>query len=572
MRDIISDLFRWAAEKPSSPAFLFLTNTGAITQTMTFAELRDRAVALAARLRLEIGRGDRAALMFYPGLDFVVAFFACLHAGLIAVPMAPPRRLATRDATEGILANAAPRILLTTHALAASSRRRERLPLNGLAVLEVDRVANPEGVPDSQPLLGEIAFLQYTSGSTSDPKGVVVTHDSLASNLAMMKSSFGTTSRSVFASWLPLFHDMGLVANALHAVSVGATCILMAPLTFMQRPIRWLRAISDHRVNIAGAPNFAFDHCVDRIKPEDAAGLDLSCWRVAFNGAEPVQSGTLDRFARAFATIGFDPRAFFPCYGMAETTVMISGKTDLTREPQKRRHDGRTLVSCGSSLAGEEIAIVEPALRSPCPAGATGEIWVRGPHVSPGYWRNDEASAASFGAHLDRIDDTGGWLRTGDLAFLDENGELFVTGRLKDTLIIRGQNYYPQDLEWSASDSHPALQRQMAAAFAIAGSGEEPKFVLLQEVERKWRGRVSVRTLEAAIREALAHDHGIAAHRIVIVASGVIPRTTSGKVQRARARELWCEGLWGAGNEWKPYQSVGEAPNDSTGADQEALG
>jgi acyl-CoA synthetase (AMP-forming)/AMP-acid ligase II len=327
---------------------------------------------------------------------------------------------------------------------------------------------------------------------------------------------------------------------------VGANCILMAPAAFMQRPIAWLKVISDHRVDIAGSPNFGFDHCVDYMAARAIEGIDLSSWHVAFNGAEPIRPATLDRFAAAFAPFGFDRCAHFPCYGMAEATVMVSGKTDRTGPPIEGNFGDRTLVSCGSALEGEEIAVVHPDTCVRLAAGIEGEIWVRGPHIPAGYWNNSEATAANFDAGI--AGEGRGWLRTGDLGFLDASGELFVSGRLKDLIIVRGQNYHPQDIELAVQEGHAAFRHQLGAAFSAPAGRSEAAIVVIQEADHRLRRLVTTFELEAAVREAVATQHGLSVHTVVIVPPGTVPRTTSGKVQRARARTLWLSGALGGSN------------------------
>jgi acyl-CoA synthetase (AMP-forming)/AMP-acid ligase II len=462
--------------------------------------------------------------------------------------MALPRRAARHDAADAIVENCTPAFMLTTASLIDRlragladrpqwSRGARWLAVDGLA----DNPSRAAGVSPASP--GDVAFLQYTSGSTSNPKGVMVSHANLVRNLEMMQAAFGTSGESRLASWLPLFHDMGLIGNALHALFLGVPCFLMAPLSFMQRPLAWLRVISEHRVDFAGCPNFGFDDCVDHLRSRGADGLDLSSWRVAYNAAEPVRSATLERFAAAFAPFGFDRRALYPCYGMAEATVMISGKTDRTAMPIESTLAGKPIVSCGSALPGEEIAVVDPETCRRHAVGVVGEIWVRGPHVSSGYWDNAEATAACFDAIL--ADEGGGWLRTGDLGFLDASGELFVSGRLKDLIIVRGQNHYPQDIEFSAQEAHDAFHGLPGAAFVTARGEHAEALVVVQEADHRLRRLTSIDALQTAIRETVALDHGLSVHRAVIVRPGTVPRTTSGKVRRVQARALWEAGALG---------------------------
>ena len=549
MTDFGRRFLHWADRRPEADAFMFATRDGEIAERLTYAALAERAMALATRLQALDARGERAALLFSPGLDFVVALLGCMLSGAIAVPMALPRRDALRDSSDDIIANCTPRFVLTTrrdaHAL-LGPRLGGRAKWQDCRLVEVDAETSGPATTFA-PSPGDVAFLQYTSGSTSSPRGVVVRHSNLLANLAMMQESFGSSTQSTFACWVPLFHDMGLALNALHAIHAGGTCILMAPLSFMQRPLSWLKVIADHRVDIAGCPNFGFDHCAEHVEKRACPPLDLSAWRVAINAAEPIRSTTLDRFARAFAPSGFRREAFFPCYGMAEATVIISGKTDRASRYIERLRDGAPLVSSGSVLVGGDLAIVNPETREALPPGIEGEIWARGPHIASGYWANPAATAEVFDATIPGKG--GGWLRTGDLGILDPDGELFVTGRLKDLIIVRGQNYYPQDIELSVQECHPAFHHQMGAAFAAPVGRNESAVVVVQEVARRQRHLASEGHLEKAVREVVANDLGLAVHRVVIVPPGTVPRTTSGKVQRSKARAMWLAGTLQVGRE-----------------------
>jgi acyl-CoA synthetase (AMP-forming)/AMP-acid ligase II len=407
--------------------------------------------------------------------------------------------------------------------------------------------------PDPQ----HIAFLQYTSGSTSEPKGVAVSHANLLANLEMIRLALGNTRHSTYVNWVPLYHDMGLILNALEALYVGALCVLMAPNAFMQRPLAWLRAISHYRAEVGCSPNFGFDLCVSRYRAEQMEGIDLSSWKVALNGAEPVHAETIKRFIETFAGHGFDPDAVFPAYGMAEATLLISGgrRSDghLTRTVSRsalQAHkvvvavdeaDVQMLVGCGRALAGEQIAIVEPDSRRRLPAGQVGEVWAHGPNVARFYWRNPEATNTGLNAQIAGTDDGTIWLRTGDLGFLDETGELFITGRIKDLIIIRGINHYPQDIEHTVQTQHPALRQNCGAVFSVLDEHDEEMLVVVQEVERTERNRIDAAEMKGLIREAVSDQHELFARHIVLILPGGLPKTTSGKIQRNLTRKLWLE-------------------------------
>ena len=557
------DVLRYrATEQPNDPAYIFLPDRGAERLSLSFAELYTRARAVAVSLADRGQKGDRAVLLFSPGLDFIVAFFACLLAGVIAVPMMIPRRASSRDASAAILADCSPCFAMTRRDLVTDARPElmERFGIGRLDWVFVDcrRPVSAElRAPLPLPAREDIALLQYTSGSTSSPKGVMVSHRNLIENSEMIRIALGNTRNSTHVSWVPLYHDMGLILNVLQSFYVGALCVLLAPVSFMQRPLSWLRAIHDHRAEVAGGPNFAFDLCVRRHRPEEIHGIDLSCWKVALNGAEPIRASTIDRFAATFAPYGFDAKSIHPAYGMAEATLLISagrrGTGPITRRIDRdalqrnqivapaKAQDAQILVGCGRRLVGERLVIVDPETRMSRGPGLLGEVWVAGPHVAHGYWRNPEATASAFRARTA----SGGaqsWLRTGDLGFLDENGELYITGRIKDLIIIRGINHYPQDIEETVQDCHTALRRHCGAAFSVPDHNDEEQLVLVQEVERTFRRQIAVEEIIAAIREAISREHEIAAREIVLIRTGSLPKTSSGKIQRRLTRQMFLAG------------------------------
>jgi acyl-CoA synthetase (AMP-forming)/AMP-acid ligase II len=550
-----------AVAQPSDRAFVFLSDRGAREAELTFAQLHKRARALARELVQKGTPGDRALLIFPQGLDFIVALFGCLMAGVVSVPMMVPRRQSSRDSTASITTDCAPRFILTSPLLMSGPRKdvAARFANGSYEWIAVDAMADHSLGSDSTqlpPVGGKtIAFLQYTSGSTSDPKGVVVTHENLLQNLEMVRLGFGATQTSTFVSWIPLYHDMGLTLSALEAFYVGACCALMAPAAFVQRPMVWLKAIHEYRGEIACMPNFAFDLCVSRFSPEAAEGLDLSSWKVALNASETVHADTIERFNRTFAPYGFDPRAIFPAYGMAEATVMISGGArgagHVTRAVSRSelgngrvcspagQADSQIIVGCGRALVGERIAIVDPKNLDRLGADQVGEVWVCGPHVAEGYWRNEEAARETFAAQIDG--DPAFWLRTGDLALLDDAGELYITGRIKELVIIRGVNHYPQDIERTVQNVDPALRNNGGAAFSVPDENGDETLVVVQEVERVYRRSIDVADMVGRVREAVANEHEVFARHVVFIRPGALPKTTSGKVQRGVARQLWLE-------------------------------
>jgi acyl-CoA synthetase (AMP-forming)/AMP-acid ligase II len=556
LRSLVALLARRAAEQADDRAYVFVSDRGTEETTLTFRQLRDAAGALAARLTAVAQPGDRAILVFPPGLEFMVAFFGCLMAGIIAVPMMMPRRNSARDASAAILANCTPAVALTASAFALRGDLQARFALASLRWIEVDLAGDGATNDLPEPAADDIAFLQYTSGSTSEPKGVMVSHANLLANLEMIRIALGNTRQSTYVNWVPLYHDMGLILNALGAFHVGATCVLMAPNAFMQRPLGWLRAISHYRAEVACGPNFGFDLCVSRYRADQMDGVDLSPLRIALNGAEPVHADTIERFVQTFAPHGFDPRAMYPAYGMAEATLLISGgrrggghvtrrisraalQAHAAEEPYGA-DEAQIVVGCGHALSGERIAIVEPEKRTRLPADSIGEIWVSGANIARAYWRNDEATREDLNASIAGED--GAWLRTGDLGFIDVTGELFVTGRIKDLIIIRGINHYPQDVERTVQSLDGALRENCGAAFSVPDESGEETLVIVQEVERIARHTIDTEEIEGRIREAIADSHELSARHIALIRPGALPKTTSGKIQRKLARKLWLDG------------------------------
>ena len=551
LASLVDLLDRRAVERGDAKAFVFVPERGGAHIHLTYTELHRRARAVAARLTGHAARGDRAVLVFPPGLEFVVAFFGCLIAGVVAVPLMVPRRTAARDSSAAIIADCSPRLAMTTAELLGS---RPDIVGNAPAWLTVS--ATEDAVEDANlplPQREDLAFLQYTSGSTSTPKGVMVAHDNLMANLEMIRVAMGNTQHQISVGWVPLYHDMGLMMGVMQPLYLGGTSVLMAPAAFMQRPLNWLRIISDYRAAFACGPNFAYDLCATRYRPDHLQGVELSCWKLALNGAEPVQADTIARFTRTFAPYGFDPGAMYAGYGLAEATLQVSGgvrgqgpsirhvsrtallKGEIT-EPSDQS-DAQSFVACGRSVVGQQVIIVDPDTCRQVETDRVGEIWVNGPNVTRGYWGNRAANNETFRSHIGRQ-----WLRTGDLGFLDDSAALFITGRIKDLIIIRGMNHYPQDIERTVQDSHSALRRDGGAAFSVVDDEGVERLVVVQEVERTQRNRFDLAQVVARIREAVTRQHEIAVESIALIPPASLPKTTSGKVQRSLARKLWLEG------------------------------
>ena len=599
-----------ARHQPNQRAYTFLVDGESEEVHLTYAELDQQARAIAAGLQQMgiMGEGEtlpapRVLLLYPPGLDFITAFFGCLYAGVVAVPSYPPRRKRASPRLEAIVQDAQPAVVLSDATIRADMTHNPKPALMGLEWLVTDQTACPLGISHQlgeeeaalwqMPTLSSesLAFLQYTSGSTATPKGVMLTHGNLLHNLAIIQQGFEVTPNSVGVIWLPPYHDMGLIGGILEPLYVGMQVVLMSPIAFLQKPARWLRAVSHYKGTISGGPNFAYELCVEKITPQEQATLDLSSWEVAFNGAEPIRNETLERFVRAFAPVGFRREAFYPCYGLAEGTLIVSGglKSALPMVYQVDHRallenrvvesaDGMGLVGCGTSKLGQEILIVDPESALLCANGQVGEIWLKGVSVAKGYWNKPNATEDAFHAYLAEAsaptpspssnsmegeqqeaistegyhmpssfgspsilleEGAGPFLRTGDLGFLLD-GELFITGRIKDLIIMRGRNHYPQDIELTAQESHIALQAHCGAAFSVEVEGQE-RVVIAFELKRRYR-KADVEELGTAIRAAVAEVHELEVYAVVLIRPARMPKTTSGKVQRYACRKAFLEG------------------------------
>ncbi|MGP1371183.1 MAG: AMP-binding protein [Almyronema sp.] len=568
------DLLRLrAAQQPDQVAYTFLEDGETDSTELTYQRLDQRAQAIAAQLQATVSAGDRILLLYQAGLDYITAFFGCLYAGVVAVPAYPPRNNHSLSRLQTIITDAqATASLTTTSVLANISRQINQSPdLQQMQWFASDETADHLAASWCEPNVqtDTLAFLQYTSGSTGTPKGVMVSHANLLHNQALIQQAMGHSQDTIFVGWLPLFHDMGLIGNMLQPLYLGIPCILMSPVSFLQKPIRWLQAISTYRATTSGAPNFAYDLCVRKVSEEQRATLDLSSWEVAFNGAEPVRAQTLERFATAFEPCGFRREALYPCYGMAETTLIVSGGSKqhlpifhtvqasalqqnqlrLVEDAADSQVETQVIVGCGKAILDLQVVIANPQTLTRCQPDEIGEIWVKGASVAQGYWQNAEATQQSFQAYLQDTEE-GPFLRTGDLGCLHA-GELFVTGRLKDLIIIGGRNHYPQDLELTAFQSHPALRPDCGAAFSVDVNDTE-KLVIVQEVERSHIRKLNLEEVVGAIRLAIAEHHDLNVYAVVLIKTGSLPKTSSGKVQRRTCRaqfladELAIVGQWSA--------------------------
>ncbi|MFO0876006.1 MAG: AMP-binding protein [Gemmataceae bacterium] len=545
-------------------AFTFLVDGETEERNLTFGELDCEAVKLAARLQSLGKTGDRVLLLFEPGTDYLWAFFGVIYAGMIPVPAYPPdlmraERMLPR--LQALAEDCKPAVVLGTQSslslvggLLGHAPDREG---SGAVILTVDRREGWDQLPWTPPTIGpdDIAFLQYTSGSTSSPRGVMVTHGNLIYQLSLLlrrwQQSYPETGELgvVGVSWLPFYHDLGLIGGVLGPFYPGKRIVLMSPLSFIQKPMRWLQAISRYKPIITGGPNFAYDLCVSKFRPEDAEGLDLSSLQIAMNGAEPVRPETLARFNQTFAPYGWNSKAWMPSYGLAEATLGVTSfehgarapvvhvsPTDLEQNKVRlvdaEQEKARALVGCGHALTDTELRIVDPNTRREVAADEVGEVWVRGLGVTPGYYNRPADNEILFNAHI--VDSgEGPFMRTGDYGFLHD-GILYLTGRLKETMIFWGRNVYPQDIEQTVASCNPSLRLHGGAAFAVEERGQE-QLVVVQEVIRP--GKLDLQALASQVRQAIMGEHRVPLYSLVLIRPGSLPKTSSGKIQRGEARK-----------------------------------
>jgi FkbH-like protein len=538
---LVDLLLARAQNDPAKVAFIFLGDGETEKDRITYGELHRRACSIGGYLQDSAVAGGRALLLLPSGVEFLASFVGALYAGMIAVPAYPPSASRVDGKTrrfQSIVNDARPSRILTTSQLANGLQSRADQSLENIEWVTISAIDDSWADRWRRPAITDesTAFLQYTSGSTALPKGVMVSHGNILQNERMIQAQFSLSGDSTVVSWLPLYHDMGLIGSLLQPLFVGALGVLMSPSAFLQRPICWLKAISKYRAHCSGGPNFAYDLTVSRTNDDQRKDLDLSAWKVAFNGAEPVRASTIERFSRTFEPYGFRKDSFFPCYGLAEATLIVSGRPGVKiveNEPGEGA-DGsarpRQFVSCGVPAVDTQVIIVNPATMESSPAGEIGEIWVQSPSVAAGYWNQKELSKQIFGASLP--DRAGSFLRTGDLGFLVDE-ELMIAGRLKDLIIIRGENYYPEDLELTASESHAGVRFQQGAAFTAEIEGSE-ELVVLQGVDRSHRDNLA--DVARCVREAISQNHGVQVHTVLLAESAAIPRTSSGKVQRHMCR------------------------------------
>ncbi|MFJ7309754.1 fatty acyl-AMP ligase [Peribacillus frigoritolerans] len=559
---------------PHSLMYTYLDDTGKVERTFTIADLDRKARAIASTL-LEMGKpGDHVLLLYPSGLDFVAAFFGCLYAGMIAVPTSLPHFRRPSERIQAIVTDSQASIALTTSKISDEIKKNSSI-LPYLSILRfkaTDLISDISAneFQEKEISADMIAFQQYTSGSTSKPKGVMVTHRNLLHNLFLMEQNFKLSSETKAVSWLPAYHDMGLIGKILLTPYLGSQLVMMSPVSFMQRPLKWLQTISKYGATYSGGPNFAYELCVQKFKPEQVTDLDLSSWRVALNGAEPIRLETLKKFAECYAPYGFREESIMPGYGLAEGTLYVSAcsrdyfpitlfvdavklEQNQVKVVSETTEEARALIGCGHVYTGQKVAIVDPETLVNCTDLQVGEIWVSGPSICKGYWNNPEKTAETFEAY---IKDTGEgpFLRTGDSGFIMD-GELFVTGRMKDLIIIRGRNHYPQDIELTVQKSSPAIRDEYVAAFSVEVDGEE-RLVVVAELNRDYRPRgknenledqnesdeaVLLKKVATEVRKKVVEVHEIQLYKLILIKTGTISKTSSGKIQRHASKIKYLE-------------------------------
>jgi acyl-CoA synthetase (AMP-forming)/AMP-acid ligase II/acyl carrier protein len=563
-----------AADTPDDLAYTFLVDGEREERRVSYAELERQARRIAVALAASGGDRSPVLVVFDPGLELIAALFGCFLAGTIAVPTYPPdpRDLASGEARiRRIVADAGATVVLTTGTVRDRVHRAAGIDALDLAWLCVDDLPVAPDVSWQPPTVApeQVAFLQYTSGSTGDPRGVMVTHANIVAHAERAAAMLAIDTQSVVVSWLPAYHDMGLIGTVLIPMYVGCRAVQMSPLAFLERPGRWLQAISRYGGTVSPAPNFAYDLVLRKTTPAERADLDLRTWRGALNGAEPVRADTCEAFIAAFAPCGLRREFFVPCYGLAEATLMVAAGP-MRRGPVVMVVDGRalegdrvavsrptsgvarTLVASGTVVAGIEVVIVDPRARAARAENEVGEIWVAGDIVAAGYWGRPEETSATFGAQL--ADGRGPYLRTGDLGFL-RDGLLFVTGRRKDVIVIRGRNLYPQDLEHAAVSAHPALRSGGGAAFAV-DNGRSEQLVLVHEVAAD--DPETLRAAVEAIRETITRVFLVQVHAVALLAPRTLPKTSSGKVRRRACRAMFEAGKLAVRYRWPAHTPDGE--------------
>ena len=576
--DLLVDVLQQRAQSyPDKLAYIYLEQGEEESERLTFAELDRTARRIADRLLDLTHPGERALLIYPSGLDFVKTFYGCLYAGIIPIPTNAPGRNRSVQRLQAIGNDAVAYLGLTTPELMVlfGQQIQEFPELNSLKWVSQDVLETGSEVAWKRPEITpeRIAFIQYTSGSTNAPRGVVINYQNLSCSKDMIREVRGAeyTPESIIVTWTPQFHDMGLILGVIQGVFDAHLSVLMSPIAFLQRPMRWLEALTKYRGTFSGGPNFAYELCIRKVTDEELLKLDLSSWKMAFNSAEPIRVQTQDLFVRKFSICGFEYKAFHPCYGLAEATLVVSGyggvgetlalpvertaleEGKILRCEPAEENNFRLLVNCGRPLGNAHIAIVDPLTRERCEQDRIGEIWVSGDTISKGYWNRPEDTEIYFRARIKNSEE-GPFLRTGDLGFV-QDGKLYVTGRYKDMIIVRGRNYYPQDVEYTVEKCHPAMQPGCGAAFGVTIDSYE-QLVVVQELRHEHEGNTDLDDVIKGIRLAIAREHGIRASTILLIRRGTIPKTSSGKIMRHECYNLFVENKLEVIAEWRAPTSM----------------
>lgn len=558
-----------AQNQGKETAYRFLKDGEIETDSLTYQKLAEKARAIATYLQA-LQLNNQRVIIIYPyeeALEFITAFFGCLYAQAIPVTCHPPLSRHGYQEIKSRMQSSQATAIITHHSLLGKLKQQIQTPedSNFHWITTTDIASHLAHDWIKPPITPEtLAFLQYTSGSTGNPKGVMLTHESVIYNQKMLYQAFAPTSTSIGVTWLPLFHDMGLIGLVIQSLYVGRPSIFMSPLAFIQKPVRWLQAISKYRGTISGAPNFAYDLLCTHVTPQQRENLDLSCWELAFSGAEPILAETIAKFTSMFADCGFKPEAFYSCYGMAEATLLITGaqknKPPVIKYLQEKalqknqvvmasqaKSGHIPIVSCGQPLLDEKIMIVNPDSHQPCEEKEIGEIWVAGSGIGKGYWQDTKLTQETFLAYTQDTQE-GPFLRTGDLGFLLEK-DLFITGRLYDVMVFSGLNHYPQLIEKTVAACHPALKANATAAFSVSIEGRE-RLIIAQEIERSSRHNFDLEAIVASIRWQVFTEHFVDVYGILLLKPGSIPKTSSGKIQRGMCKTKFIDNSFNILDQW----------------------
>lgn len=577
----LHNLAHWAAQSPDKAAYIFLNGRLKVEDSVTFLDLKTRVEHVAQSISEKTEPGARALILLPSGIDYIVAFLGCLAAGVVAVPYFPPTGGLFWKKLRTIAGDCTPDLLITPKAIvercaAAFESFHKDMPTAQIVSFEaLTKEAAPHSFLTQNIQTDDLAFLQYTSGSTGQPKGVMITHRNLVHNAYWQSIDTGNNAQSVTVSWLPLYHDMGLIGKILQSLSLGSTTVFMSPTSFLKRPLNWLKAISDYKGTISGGPNFAYDYCVDKISDEELASLDLSHWQTAYNGSEPIRISTVERFTQRFAKAGFQRSAFYPSYGMAEATLYIAGgpaKSDPLNLPfpldSKKSQDAATASLCPSvfkPFKGMCTRIINPESWKACQVGTIGEIWLSGESVGTGYWNKPEETAETFHAFTSDTGE-GPFLRTGDLGFFHDE-KLCVTGRIKDLIINNGVNHYPADIEETVQSISPAFRRHAGAAF----EDDTGALVIVQAIEPKQKEASDLKALSRRAASKVFQDHSLSPAFICLVKAGEIEKTSSGKIKRAKMRKRFLSDELTVVFRWAPTTALTTARADQTNRSKDKI-